>query len=143
MTDLQAKHSGYWVLDLSQKSEDGITALGGHCFRQQLLRVGFLEEGLPLQVGGFDEIAVNDSKTYAKPFTLSLPLTSPPGYQLLPYECLEGDYAVKNALSAERAEDKALEEDAKKGIVRARRAVTQENVNAPVNPNAPRPPGAE
>jgi hypothetical protein len=89
------------------------------------------------------DITVNDSKTYAKPFTLSLPLTSPPGYQLLPYECLEGDYAVKNALSAERVEDKALEEDAKKGIVRARRAVTQDNVNAPVNPNAPRPPGAE
>jgi hypothetical protein len=57
---------------------------------------------------------------------------SPPGYQLLPYECHEGDYAVKNALSAERAEDKALEEDAKKGIIRGRRAVTQDNVNAPV-----------
>ena len=78
------------------------------------------------------EITVNDPKTYTKPFTLSLPLMSPPGYQLLPYECHEGDYAVKNALSAERAEDRALEEDAKKGIIRSRRAVTQENVNAPV-----------
>jgi hypothetical protein len=86
------------------------------------------------------EITVNDPKTYAKPFTLSLPLMSPPGYQLLPYECHEGDYAVKNALSAERAEDKALEEDAKKGIIRGRRAVTQDNVNAPV---AARPNGGE
>jgi hypothetical protein len=86
------------------------------------------------------EITVNDPKTYVKPFTLSLPLMSPPGYQLLPYECLEGDYAVKNALSAERAEDRALEEDAKKGIIRARRAVTQENVNAPVTA---RPNGGE
>jgi hypothetical protein len=86
------------------------------------------------------EVTINDPKTYTKPFTISLPLMSPPGYQLLPYECLEGDYAVKNALSAERAEDKALEEDAKKGIIRARRAITQENVNAPVTA---RPNGGE
>jgi hypothetical protein len=86
------------------------------------------------------EITINDPKTYVKPFTISLPLMSPPGYQLLPYECHEGDYAVKNALSAERAEDRALEEDAKKGIIRARKAVTQDNVNAPVTA---RPNGGE
>jgi hypothetical protein len=86
------------------------------------------------------EITMNDPKTYEKPFTVSLPLMSPPGYQLLPYECHEGDYAVKNALSAERAEDRALAEDAEKGIIRARRAVTQENVNAPVTA---RPNGGE
>jgi hypothetical protein len=34
-------------------------------------------------------------------------------------------------LSAERTEDKALAEDAKKGVVRARKAITQDNVNAP------------
>jgi hypothetical protein len=77
------------------------------------------------------EIRINDPKTYVAPFTISLPLVSPPGYKLLPYECLEGDYAVANALSAERAEDKALAEDAKKGIVRARKTITQDNVNAP------------
>src|SRR3954471_20591861 len=86
------------------------------------------------------EITMNDPKTYTKPFTISLPLMSPPGYQLLPYECHEGDYAVRNALSGERAEDRALEEDAKKGIIRARRPVTQENVNAPVTA---RPNGGE
>src|SRR4051812_5098090 len=86
------------------------------------------------------EITVNDPKTYTKPFTLSLPLMSPPGYQLLPYECHEGDYAVKNALSGERAEDRALEEDAKKGIIRARKPVTQDNVNAPITA---RPNGGE
>jgi hypothetical protein len=86
------------------------------------------------------EITINDPKTYVKPFTISLPLMSPRGYQLLPYECHEGDYAVKNALSAERAEDRALEEDAKKGIIRARKPVTQDNVNAPVTA---RPNGGE
>src|SRR5215510_10252720 len=77
------------------------------------------------------EVRINDPKTYVAPFTISLPLVSPSGYKLLPYECLEGDYAVANALSAERAEDRALEEDAKKGIVRPRKAITQDNVNAP------------
>jgi hypothetical protein len=87
------------------------------------------------------DITVNDPKTYTKPFTISLPLGSPPGFRLLPYECLEGDYAVANALSAERAEDRALADDLKKGIVRPRRAVTQDNVNAP-RP-APGTPGSE
>src|SRR5215510_11833956 len=77
------------------------------------------------------EIRISDPKTYTAPFTISLPLVSPAGYKLLPYECLEGDYAVANALSAERAEDRALAEDAKKGVVRARKAITQDNVNAP------------
>ncbi|HVZ22420.1 MAG TPA: hypothetical protein VG871_15210 [Vicinamibacterales bacterium] len=77
------------------------------------------------------EVTMNDPKTYVKPFTISLPLTSPPGYKLLPYECLEGDYAVKNALSAERVEDDALAADLKRGIVRPRKAITQDNVNQP------------
>jgi len=77
------------------------------------------------------EIRINDPKTYVAPFTISLPLVSPPGYKLLPYECLEGDYAMANALSAERAEDRALAEDARKGIVRPRKSITQDNVNAP------------
>jgi len=72
------------------------------------------------------EVHIDDPKTYMKPWTISLPLTSPPGYVLLPYECLEGDYAVKNALSAERAEDIAIEEDYKKGIIRPRKSVQYE-----------------
>jgi hypothetical protein len=73
------------------------------------------------------DIHIDDPKTYVKPWTIRLPLTSPPGYQLLPYECLEGDYAIKNALSADRAEDKAIEEDLKKGIVRPRRGIQYAN----------------
>jgi hypothetical protein len=60
-------------------------------------------------------------------WTIRLPLTSPPGYVLLPYECLEGDYAIKNALSADRAENKAIEEDAKRGIIRQRRGIQYAN----------------
>ncbi len=79
------------------------------------------------------EVHVDDPKTYVKPFTISLPLTSPPGYVLLPYECHEGNYMLKNSLSAERAEDKALEEDTKKGIIRKRKSV-QQNLDAGARP---------
>ena len=67
------------------------------------------------------EILIDDPKTYTRPWTLSIPLVSPPGFQPLPYECHEGNGAVKYILSAERAEDRAVEEDLKNGIVRARK----------------------
>ena len=51
-----------------------------------------------------------------------MPLTPLRGEMLLPYECHEGNYGLKNALSAERAEDKAIADDLAKGITRPRRA---------------------
>jgi hypothetical protein len=76
------------------------------------------------------EISIDDPKTYARPFTISVPLISPAGFQLLPYDCHEGNYMLGNVLSGERAEDRAIEDDARKGIVRARRPV-QFNERAP------------
>ena len=75
------------------------------------------------------EIRIDDPKTYTRPFTMRVPLISPPGFQLLPYDCHEGNYMLRNVLAGERAEDKAIAEDAKKGIVRARKPV-QANINA-------------
>ena len=69
------------------------------------------------------QITVNDPVTYARPFTLSLPLTPLDGGVLLPYECHEGNYAIRQSLGAERAEDRALESDLKRGIIRPRRPV--------------------
>jgi hypothetical protein len=69
------------------------------------------------------QITVDDPVTYGRPFTLSLPLTPLEGGVLLPYECHEGNLAIMQSLSAERAEDRALEEDLKRGIKRARRPV--------------------
>ncbi len=79
------------------------------------------------------EVHVDDPKTYTKPFTISLPLSSPPGYELLPYDCHEGNYMLPHSLSAEREEDKAIEEDAKKGIVRKRKSI-QQNLDAGARP---------
>jgi hypothetical protein len=79
------------------------------------------------------EVHVDDPKTYTKAFTISLPLTSPPGYEMLPYECHEGNYMLPHSLSAEREEDKAIEEDAKKGIIRKRKSI-QQNLDAGARP---------
>jgi hypothetical protein len=79
-------------------------------------------------------VTVDDPRTYVKPFTLLLDLTQRSGYAaVLPYECHEGNYMLRNSLSAERAEDRALEADAKNGIIRARKAV-QGNINAVPTP---------
>jgi hypothetical protein len=69
------------------------------------------------------QITVDDPVTYARPFTLSLPLTPLDGGVLLPYECHEGNYAIRQSLGAERAEDRAVADDLAKGIKRARRPV--------------------
>jgi hypothetical protein len=71
------------------------------------------------------EVTIEDPKTYTRPWKVSIPLISPAGFQLLPYECHEGNYMLGAVLGGERAEDKALEEDAKKGIIRARKGVQQ------------------
>jgi len=80
------------------------------------------------------QFTVDDPVTYARPFTMSMPLTPLDGGVILPYECHEGNYGLPNALSAERAEDKALEDDRKNGIIRARRSI---QVPVPNRPAAP------
>jgi hypothetical protein len=80
------------------------------------------------------QFTVDDPVTYARPFTMSLPLTPLDGGVILPYECHEGNYGLPHALSAERAEDKAIEEDLKNGIKRARRPI---QVPVPNRPAAP------
>jgi len=67
------------------------------------------------------QVTVDDPVTYVRPFTLSFPLTPLDGGVILPYECHEGNGAVRNALAGERAEDRALVDDLARGIVRPRR----------------------
>ena len=64
------------------------------------------------------EVSITDPKTYSKPVKLLLPLTTQPGYQVLPYECHEGNHAMHNILSAARAEDRTVEDAVKKGLPR-------------------------
>ena len=68
----------------------------------------------------------DDPVTYERPFTVSFPLTPLDGGVLLPYDCHPGNTAISMSLSAERAEDRRVAEDAAKGIVRKRRSVQED-----------------
>src|SRR5687768_14564758 len=71
------------------------------------------------------QFTIDDPVTYVRPFTMSFPLTPLEGGVLLPYECHEGNLAIRQSLGAERAEDAALAADLAKGIKRERRGVQE------------------
>ena len=71
------------------------------------------------------QFTVDDPVTYERPFTMSFPLTPLDGGMLLPYDCHEGNLAILQSLSAERAEDRALEQDRQRGVIRPRRGVQE------------------
>lgn len=57
------------------------------------------------------EVTIDDPGLYTAPFTIAMPLTTQPGYRVLPYECHEGNHALANILSAARAEEAAAQQD--------------------------------
>jgi hypothetical protein len=52
------------------------------------------------------QATVDDPKTWVKPWTLQIPLTRSTDPHLFEYACHEGNYAMRNILSAARTEDK-------------------------------------
>jgi hypothetical protein len=62
------------------------------------------------------EATVTDPDTWTAPWKVSVPLTTQPGYQVFPYECHEGNHALRNMLSAARAEENVIEGYVKKGL---------------------------
>jgi len=62
------------------------------------------------------EVLVTDADTWTRPFSMAFPLTTHAGYELLPYECHEGNMMLMQALSGARAEDRTEEEARRKGL---------------------------
>ena len=54
-------------------------------------------------------VTIDDPHTWTKPWTFAMPLTVSNEEPVYEYACHEGNYAVRNMLSATRAEDKAAE----------------------------------
>ena len=50
-------------------------------------------------------VTVDDSATWTRPWTFSMPLTQNDGEAIQQYECHEGNYGLRNILSAARAEE--------------------------------------
>jgi hypothetical protein len=51
-------------------------------------------------------VTVDDPTTWTRPWTFSLPLTMNDSEPIMQYECHEGNYGLRNILSAARAEEK-------------------------------------
>ena len=52
------------------------------------------------------EFTVDDPETYAASWTAALDLSAKPGYEIYEYACHEGNYGLRNMLSASRADEK-------------------------------------
>ena len=52
-------------------------------------------------------VTVDDPSTWTRAWTYAMPLTMNDGEPLMPYECHEGNYGLKNILSAARADERA------------------------------------
>ena len=53
------------------------------------------------------EFTVDDPATFTAPWTAALDLAMKPGYQIYEYACHEGNYGLRNMLSASRSDDRA------------------------------------
>ena len=53
------------------------------------------------------EFMVDDPETYTASWTAALDLSAKPGYEIYEYACHEGNYGLRNMLSASRADDRA------------------------------------
>jgi hypothetical protein len=62
------------------------------------------------------ELRIDDPKTYVAPWTLRMTLTRQPGYVIYEYGCHEGNGAVRNSLSGERAYEREAAANAAKGL---------------------------
>jgi len=106
---------GYWdgdtlvVETANFRGETGIGLNGGGL--PTTPEITLTERFTRVDEGRIDyEVTVNDPGLYTAPFTIALPLTTQPGYVVLPYECHEGNHALANILSAARAEEAAATE---------------------------------
>ena len=50
-------------------------------------------------------VTIDDPSVYTEPWTISMPLTADPDYEIYEYACHEGNYAVPNALGGQRVID--------------------------------------
>jgi len=88
------------------------------------------------------EATIEDPRTWTKAWTVTVPLSTQPGYQIFPYECHEGNFALRNILSAARAEERATAEAIRNGTAPPEPTAWQGNTGLlPDDPSFGRPQG--
>jgi hypothetical protein len=71
---------------------------------------------------------VDDPGAFTAPWTMRFMITSRPGYEVLEYSCHEGNGAVGNALSGERAYERQVAEARAKGLPIPERAINHDQI---------------
>jgi hypothetical protein len=111
---------GHWegntlVVETTNFLDDrtGIGGNGGGAPTSELLKI--VERFTRVEAGIQYEAAIDDPKTFTRPWKIGMILTTQPGYQILPYECHEGNRGLEDMLSAARAYDKAVADAVKNG----------------------------
>jgi hypothetical protein len=75
------------------------------------------ERFTPISADRIDwRVTLDDASTWARPWTFGMPLVRNQDEAMVEYACHEGNRAMANMLSAARADEKRVEELAKKGI---------------------------
>jgi len=52
-------------------------------------------------------VTIDDPQTWTRPWTMSFPLQRDDAYGMFEYACHEGNYGLRNILSASRADEKS------------------------------------
>jgi hypothetical protein len=114
---LMGDSRGHWegeTLVVESRNFTDKTAVGGTRHSEELRMVERFTRVDPEMIDY--EIQINDPATFTKPWTFRMTITSQPDYQIYEYGCHEGNIAMRNALTAERAYEKAAEEAKAKGL---------------------------
>jgi hypothetical protein len=126
MGDSRGRFEGNTLVIESSNFTDK-TALGGVRHSEQLKLTERFTRIDPEMIDY--EIRVEDPLTWAEPWTMRMTITQQPGYEIYEYACHEGNMAMRNILSAERAYERAAAEAAAKGLPPPERVF--ERVNGP------------
>jgi len=113
MGDSRARYEGDTLVIESRNFTDR-TNLGGARHSEELHLVERFTRVDPEMIDY--EVHVEDPATYTAPWTMRMTVTRQPNYEIYEYGCHEGNNAMRNALSAERAYEKAVAEAREKGL---------------------------
>jgi hypothetical protein len=104
-------------------------------------RLKIIERFTPLSPDKVNwSVTFDDPATWTRPWTFTMPLTRDETQDVFEYSCHEGNYAMFNILSAARADEKLVEEYAKKGFkIKLREIPTEAEGEPQPEQQAPRP----
>jgi hypothetical protein len=107
VTSYMGDSRGYWdgtTLVVVTRNLNGMTGVGGNGGGRTSERLTITERFTMLDKDTLQYTAtIDDPGTWTRPWTLSFPWKREPVYGMFEYACHEGNYAMRNILSASRA----------------------------------------